>query len=207
MVCGGYSGGEVASNLAVFDVKKYIEENINNEMNEEQIKNILIKAIDEANKKICEKAEHSEEIEEMGTTLDICLFYKNKLYIGHIGDSRVYKISEQKIEQITTDHSYVQNLIKQGSISAEEANNHPRKHMLMKALGAQENSEPDILVKELKKGDIILMCTDGLTNMVKDDIILSTVLEDIENAPGKLIDTANLNGGFDNITIIIIENN
>ena len=133
---GGYSGGEVASNLAVLTVKKYIEEKIGNKKNitEEKIIEILKKSFEVAHYTIYERAQKEKELEEMGTTLDVCLIYNNKVYIAHIGDSRVYNIKENGIEQITIDHSYVQKLLKEGSITKEEAYNHPRKNMLMKAL-------------------------------------------------------------------------
>lgn len=199
---GGYAGGEVASNLAVFTIKKHIEENIEGEDPVEVIK----EAVKEANNVIYEKARNSEELEEMGTTLDLCLIYNNKIYIGHIGDSRVYKISNRKLEQITTDHSYVQKLLKEGTITEEEAENHPKKHMIMKALGGKEQEEPDIIIETLEKDEIIIMCTDGLSNMVSNEEILKIVQENPENAHEVLVNKANENGGMDNITLIIISN-
>lgn len=204
---GGYNGGEVASNLAVFTSKKYIDENIKNDLKEEEIKELIHNAILTANKAIYKKAKKTEELEEMGTTLDISLIYNNKLYIGHIGDSRVYLIRNGEMKQLTTDHSYVQKLVKDGTITKEEAYNHPKKNMLLKALGAVENVEPDILDYTFEADDIILMCTDGLTNMVKETDISSIVLKDKKNAHIKLIEEANNNGGIDNITVILVENN
>lgn len=203
---GGYNGGDVASNLAVFTSKKYIYENVKQNMQEEDIKQLLINAIYAANKAVFEKSQSTEELEEMGTTLDICFIYNNKMYIGHIGDSRVYKIKENKIEQITTDHSYVQKLLKEGSITEEEAKNHPKRNMLMKALGTQENEEPDIYMLNLETGDIILMCTDGLTNLVNEEDVCEIITQDIHKSHEILIETANKKGGMDNITVIIIEN-
>ncbi len=103
----------------------------------------------------------------MGTTLDICLIYMNKLFIGHIGDSRVYRIRKEFMRKLTKDHSYVQQLVDEGKITKEESINHQKKNMLIKALGCTEEIEPDVMVKGLVKDDILLMCTDGLTNMVK----------------------------------------
>jgi len=199
---GGYAGGEVASNLAVFTVKKYVEDNINKEGPETVIK----KAIAEANKTIYDKAKVSKDLEEMGTTLDVCVIYNNSIYIGHIGDSRVYKIIEKNIEQITSDHSYVQKLVKEGTITEEEAENHPKKNMIMKALGSKEEEEPDIVMTPLNENDIILMCTDGLTNMLKDNEILDIIQNNPEQAHEELIRQANNAGGVDNVTVIIIEN-
>lgn len=203
---GGYAGGEVASNLAVFTVKKYIQENISDDERPENIDEIIHSAIDEANRIIYEKAKNSEELEEMGTTLDICLIYNNSMYIGHIGDSRVYKVSNGNIKQITTDHSYVQKLVREGTITAEEAKNHPKKNMIMKALGGKEREEPDIIHETFEKGDIIVMCTDGLTNMIDNNELLQTILQNSDKAHEDLIKKANIKGGIDNITLIIIKN-
>ena len=199
---GGYAGGEVASNLAVFEVKKYIEEQSKKYEPEKLLRNAII----EANKVIYEKSSNIQELEEMGTTLDICLIYNNNIYIGHIGDSRIYKINNNSIKQITTDHSYVQKLVKEGTITEEEAKTHPKKNMIMKALGSKESEEPDIIIEPLEKNDIILMCTDGLTNMVDDELILKIIKDNPEDAQEKLIEQANAQGGIDNITLIIIKN-
>lgn len=207
---GGYSGGEVASNLAVLTIAKYLEDKIKNEnMEEDKIVKILKDSFEVAHSVIYEKAQKEKDLEEMGTTLDVCLIYNNKVYIVHIGDSRVYKINintdKYGIEQITVDHSYVQNLLKEGSITKEEAYNHPRKNMLMKALGGTEQAEePDIIIMNLEECDILVMCTDGLTNMLRDNEILEIITKDVNIANRNLIQAANDKGGLDNITVILI---
>lgn len=208
---GGYSGGEVASNLAVLTIKKYLEDKINNKknMDEEKITKILKDSFEVAHSVIYDKAQKEKDLEEMGTTLDVCLIYNNKVYIAHIGDSRVYKINilrdNTSIEQITVDHSYVQKLLKEGSITKEEAYNHPRKNMLMKALGGNDKvEEPDVFVMELDECETLMMCTDGLTNMLRDNEILEIISKDINLANKNLIQAANDKGGLDNITVIII---
>lgn len=204
---GGYSGGEVASNLAVLTVKKYIEDKIgNNEgLEESEIKEILKNSFSAAHSVIYEKAQKEKELEEMGTTLDVCLIYNNKVFIAHIGDSRVYRINTDNMEQLTVDHSYVQKLLKEGSITKEQAYNHPRKNMLMKALGGiDEFEEPDIIVLQEYSCRKILMCTDGLTNMLKDNEIFKIIHNDINLANKNLIQAANNKGGTDNITVVII---
>lgn len=207
---GGYSGGEVASNLAVLTIAKYLEDKIKNEnMSEDKIVKILKESFKVAHSVIYEKAQKEKELEEMGTTLDVCLIYNNKVYIVHIGDSRVYKINinadRNGIEQITVDHSYVQNLLKEGSITKEEAYNHPRKNMLMKALGGtEEPEEPDIIIMELEECENLMMCTDGLTNMLRDNEIYEIITKDINLANRNLIQAANDKGGLDNITVILI---
>ena len=208
---GGYSGGEVASNLAVLTVKKYLEDKIKNKtkLQEEQVIKILNDSYRAAHSVIYEKSKLERELEEMGTTLDVCLIYNNKVYIAHIGDSRVYKINVSNnnfIEQLTVDHSYVQKLVKDGTITKEEAYNHPRKNMLMKALGGKDDfQEPDIDVYEFEKSNVLMMCTDGLTNMLRDNEILQIIYKDINLADENLIREANEKGGLDNITVVLID--
>ena len=140
----------------------------------------------------------------MGTTLDICFIYNNKIYIGHVGDSRVYRIRGELIRKLTKDHSYVQQLVEDGKITREEANHHPKKNMLTKALGCTAYVEPDIRARNLEPGDILVMCSDGLTNMVEEKEIYQVVKEAPEAAPQTLVNLANNAGGYDNITVITI---
>lgn len=140
----------------------------------------------------------------MGTTLDICFIYNNKIYIGHVGDSRVYRIRGELIRKLTKDHSYVQQLVEDGKITREEANHHPKKNMLTKALGCTAYVEPDIRARNLEPGDILVMCSDGLTNMVEEKEIYQVIKENPETAPQTLVNLANNAGGYDNITVITI---
>lgn len=204
---GGYNGGEIASNLATNSAKEYIEENFDKiEHTEKEIMNLIKYAMEYANKAVLEKSKENEELEQMGTTLEICIIYNGKAYIGHIGDSRIYRIRKNIIRRITTDHSYVEKLVKDGTITREEAFYHPKKNMLMKALGCNEAIEPDIMVKEFLQNDIILMCSDGLTNMLTEEAIYNIVQEEPKTACEKLIKKANENGGYDNISVILIKN-
>lgn len=204
---GGYNGGEIASNLATNSAKEYIEENFDKiEHTEKEIMNLIKYAMEYANKAVLEKSKENEELEQMGTTLEICIIYNGKAYIGHIGDSRIYRIRKNIIRRITTDHSYVEKLVKDGTITREEAFYHPKKNMLMKALGCNEAIEPDIIVKEFLQNDIILMCSDGLTNMLTEEAIYNIVQEEPKTACEKLIKKANENGGYDNISVILIKN-
>lgn len=202
---GGYDGGEVASNLAILTAKKYIENNISNLLDDENITKVLKDAAIEAHNEILLKAKRTNNLEEMGTTLDICLINNNKLYIAHVGDSRVYIVRDEEIRQITVDHSFVEDLIKEGTITREEADNHPKKHMLMKALGGDTNLMPDTYIQELKTHDTILMCTDGLTNMLKENEIFKIIQNNKESAHNELVNMANKKGGRDNVTVIMIE--
>ncbi len=132
---GGYNGGEIASKLAIEAAKKYIEKNFKKiEHSKEAILEFLKKTMEYANNVVFDKSEDIEELKGMGTTLEICLIYNNRAYIGHIGDSRIYRIRGKFIRKLTTDHSYVETLVKDGTITKEEAKHHPKKNMLMKAL-------------------------------------------------------------------------
>lgn len=204
---GGYNGGEIASKIAVESARKFLEENFKKVQNDrKQIVNILKSATNYANNTVYEISKENKNLEEMGTTLEICLINNNKIYISHIGDSRVYSIIDGKIQRLTMDHSYVEKLVRDGTITREEAENHPKKHVLIKALGCVPEVEPDIIEAELKKEEIIVICSDGLTNMLKDEQIKNIVINNIENPEKELIKEANIAGGYDNITAIIIRN-
>lgn len=202
---GGYNGGEIASKIAVESARKYIEEKADDlQNNEKKIIDVLKSATAYANNTVYEISKENKNLEEMGTTLEICLIYNKKVYISHIGDSRVYSIIGEKIERLTTDHSYVEKLVKDGTITPEEAENHPKKHVLIKALGCVPEIEPDIIERKFEKNEILVICSDGLTNMLKDDKIRDVVINNIEDPEKELIKEANLAGGYDNITAIII---
>ena len=132
---GGYNGGEIASKLATTTALSYIKNNFETVPKEkEEILKLVKSAMEYANMVVYEKATSNKELEGMGTTLEVCLIYNNKAYIGHVGDSRIYRIRKEFIRKLTHDHSYVQKLVKDGTITQEEANHHPKKNMLMKAL-------------------------------------------------------------------------
>ena len=138
---GGYNGGEIASRLATAAVKSYIESNFNKIPHErEDILALIKNAVEYANMIVYEKSKENQELENMGTTLEVCLIYNNKAFIGHIGDSRIYRIRDKFMRKLTTDHSYVETLVKGGTITKEEAKHQPKKNMLMKALRMWRNS-------------------------------------------------------------------
>ncbi len=202
---GGYNGGEVASKLATESLKKYIQNNFENiEKSKEKILELIGNAMEYANMVVYEKSKEEKELEGMGTTLEVCLIYNNKVYLGHVGDSRIYRIRKEVIRKLTKDHSYVQQLVEDGKITREEATNHPKKNMLTKALGCTPYVEPDIRARNVEKGDIIIMCSDGLTNMVTEQEIFEAVKENAEKAPEVLVQKANNAGGYDNITVVTI---
>jgi len=202
---GGYKGGEVASRLATESAKKYIYDNFEKvEKQKDEILKLIKDAVIYANMIVYEKSKEVEELEGMGTTLEICLIYNNKAYIGHIGDSRIYRIRKGIMRRLTKDHSYVQQLIEDGKITREEANTHPKKNMLTRALGCTSYVEPDLRARNVEKDDILIMCSDGLTNMVREEHICKIVEENPQIAVDKLVKEANESGGYDNITVVII---
>ena len=205
---GGYKGGEIASKVAITAVSKYITEKFDSiSKDKNSILDLLEDAIIFANSAIYEESEQDEELQDMGTTLEVLIIYKQKVYIGHIGDSRIYRIRKNNMKKITTDHSYVEKLIQDGEITREESYNHPKKNLLIKALGTDKEVEPDLIYTVLNKNDMIIICSDGLTNMIKEKEILDIVLNNSsENVVEVLVDEANEAGGLDNITVIFIDN-
>ena len=204
---GGYNGGEIASKLAVETAKNYIENNFKDiEKDKDSIIQLLGSSMEYANMVVYEKSKENAELQGMGTTLEICLIYNNKAYIGHVGDSRLYRVRKHFIRKLTQDHSYVQKLVKEGTITKEQAEHHPQKNMLMKALGCNAFVEPDVMVKGFLKDDILIMCSDGLSNMVDQQTIYEMASKNIEQATKDLVQLAKDRGGYDNITVVIIKN-
>ena len=201
----GYEGGEIASSLAIDAAKRYIDNHFGLiDHDKDTIQDLIKDAIEYANSILLDVARGHEELKSMGTTLEICVIYNNRAYIGHIGDSRIYRIRDKFFRKLTTDHSYVQTLVKDGTITKEEAEHHPKKNMLMKALGCMDVAEPDVMVKNFQEGDIIVMASDGLTNMVPEEKIYET--NHFDDCDKILVDMANEAGGVDNITVVIIKN-
>ena len=204
---GGYNGGEIASKLAIQSAKNYIENNFKEiEKDKDSIIQLIGSSIEYANMVVYEQAKENKELSGMGTTLEVCLIYNNRAFIGHVGDSRIYRIRKEFMRKLTQDHSYVQKLVKDGTITQEEAAHHPQKNMLMKALGCNAFVEPDVMVKGFLKDDILIMNSDGLTNLVSQEEIFKEAKKNIEQATKNLVQMANDNGGYDNITVIIIKN-
>jgi len=203
----GYEGGEIASSLAIDAAKRYIDNHFGLiDHDKDTIQDLIKDAIEYANSILLDVARGHEELKSMGTTLEICVIYNNRAYIGHIGDSRIYRIRDKFFRKLTTDHSYVQTLVKDGTITKEEAEHHPKKNMLMKALGCMDHAEPDVMVKNFQEGDIIVMASDGLTNMVPEEKIYETITNHFDDCDKILVDMANEAGGVDNITVVIIKN-
>lgn len=203
---GGYNGGEVASSFAVAAAKSYIVNNYEITFNnKEDIKKLVNGAIEYANMIVYEKSKENEELMQMGSTLELVLLLKDDMYIGHAGDSRIYRFRKNIFRKLTKDHNYVESLIADGKITREEGKTHPKKNMVTKAIGSGKLVEPDVLRKKFLKGDTLLICSDGLTNMVDEQRIKEILnVENIDYAK-ELVKEANKNGGYDNITVIVIK--
>ena len=204
---GGHRAGEVASKMAVEIISSTLEEEVKNiKFEDDYIVGIIKNSIWKANEEIYRKSLESEECSGMGTTVTLAWDINEKIYIGHVGDSRAYLLIDNELNQITEDHSLVEELIKNGSISREEARNHPQKNVITRAVGTSREIHVDVFIKEKYKGDILLLCTDGLTNMLNDDEIKELLLdEDIQRACEKLVDRSNEKGGFDNVSVVAIK--
>lgn len=201
---GGHKAGEVASNLAITSCC----DNLIYDASGEEILDTLIDAVRAANVTVFNYAAENTDCSNMGTTFVGCCVDGNTAYIAHVGDSRLYRIGADSIEQITTDHSYVGEMVRAGKLTPEEAENHPDRNIITRALGTNASVEADGLVVNLKDDDILLLCSDGLNTMLKNDEILSIVRRDgstLEQRLDMLIDAANEKGGKDNISAILID--
>lgn len=198
---GGHNAGDFASKYTVEAVVDFILDS-----EEQNPKDILESAIVKANEALNKKAKESIELEGMGTTLVVATVIEDILLVANVGDSRLYLINDQ-ITQITADHSLVAEMVRLGEIDQNIAKVHPDKNIITRAIGVGPKVKIDLFEEKLKKGDFILMCSDGLTNMIEDEdikIIIQNQI-DIEKKGNELIRVANANGGQDNIAVIIIE--
>lgn len=204
---GGEKGGEIASRLAIETSREIFENNRFKLQDEKTIKEIIREAIERSNTKIHKKSLKDKNLEGMGTTLLIVYISKDRLYIGHVGDSRLYYITAESIEQLTEDHSLVNALVKSGQLSLEEAKKHPQKNMITRAVGAAAIVESDILSYDYIKKDKILLCSDGLSNMLEDKKIYNIMnsSENIDEICDNLISEALKLGGNDNITTVVVK--
>ena len=198
---GGHKAGDLASEYTVAKVQEAVSKGMQTIPYQ-----ILKGAFQYANQKLLEKAGESDSYTGMGTTLVAATVKNDAVYVVNVGDSRLYKIGD-KIEQITEDHSLVEEMVRMGEISKEQARNHPDKNIITKAMGVSDTVEPDYFDTDLQKGECLLMCSDGLTNMVSDRQIKEIVelRTDLESCAKELIRAANQNGGRDNIAVVLIE--
>ena len=202
---GGHNAGEVASSMAVKTILDKFRVNLQNLKNEKNIKLLIKEAIQEANDNIYLKSFEKQEFNGMGTTITMAYIYDNKIYIGHVGDSRAYVVKNRELSQITEDHSLVNELVKNGSITPAEAINHPQRNMITRAVGTSYKINLDLYILNYENKDKLVLCSDGLTNMVDDNTILEVINSndlDMYKVCNELVSLAKNNGGRDNITVV-----
>lgn len=199
---GGASGGDIASKMAVEAISARIKEYYNDGMKTSSVANLLESAINFANIKIFDLAREDETLMGMGTTVVAAILRKNEVMISHAGDSRAYIINDE-IRQITTDHSIVQEMLDRGEITEDEAKHHPIKNYITRALGVKDIINVDFTSEDFDDNDILLLCSDGLSNFVEPEYLKETVSTVNPDICENLVNTANANGGRDNITVVI----
>ena len=199
---GGHNAGDFASSHAV----QILVDEIRKDADFNPIK-VLRHAIETANMEILERAQQDEALKGMGTTMVVATIVGHYAYVANVGDSRLYLIQGQ-IRQVTRDHSLVQEMVRLGELTMEQARNHPDKNIITRALGAERTVDIDFFDLKMEPDSTILMCSDGLSNMVEDSKIEEIILDKTEELPRKgeeLLEEANRNGGKDNIAVILVE--
>ena len=200
---GGHAGGQEASQIATKQIEAYLDEHWDSEM----ASNLLLEeAVKQANQGILEDQYNHPERGDMGTTAVVVLFRQDQPWYAHIGDSRLYRLRDSQLEQITEDHTWVARALKVGDIAPEQAKVHPWRHVLFQCLGRKDLQQIDIHPFEIQSGDCLLMCSDGLTEEVPDELIGEVLLSNdtCEQAVKQLIEEAKKAGGSDNITVVLI---
>lgn len=204
---GGNRSGEIASQSALDALEKFIRHNPPEWLDgRDEIFRYLRAAVRYVNQFIIRLSESKPQYSGMATTLTFVYIRDGEMYVANVGDSRVYLIHDGLIQQITDDHTYVNDLVKMGTISREEAHHHARKNVITRAIGANANNEPDCFSVPVNSGDRVLLCSDGLYDEVDDETILHTVgrFDDMMICAEDLVSLANDNGGNDNISVICI---
>lgn len=195
---GGHKGGEVASTSARDDLLRELEGKTPSVA-------ALSGAIEEVNRQIYHQQEHDDALTGMGTTLSVLWMSDDFVYIGHVGDSRVYLLRDGEFRQMTLDHSLVEQLVREGVLTEEEAQNHPMRNIITRAIGTDESVEVDVVVEERRKGDLWLACSDGLHGLVDDRQMRDALRQYApEKAADVLLKAALDAGGRDNVTLVIV---
>jgi len=205
---GGHSAGEVASQKSIEYSCGFIRGAPTDEVySPDEILSLLTKATIYANKSVNDHAADNSDFQGMGTTFSACTILGNTLAVSHVGDSRIYTISPGQITQITADHAYVEEMVAAGHLTPEQAKTHPKRNQLTRSLGYEPEVIPDGNFYDLTNVHSILLCTDGLNNMIMDEEILTLVSQNTPTSDRAqaLVDAANKQGGVDNISVIIID--
>jgi protein phosphatase len=202
---GGANGGNIASATAVEYISTKIVDLYKEDMTKEQISELMVEIVANANVKIFELAAHDPELAGMGTTCEFVFVKDTTVHVVHVGDSRTYAIRGGKIKQLTEDHSVVQEMVRRGELTYEQAQNHPNKNFITRALGIKPNVRLDYIEANFIYGDLLLICTDGLSNSVTTGDMVKICHENRgDGLINKLVDLAKGNGGNDNITATVI---
>lgn len=202
---GGHQAGDIASRQAVEEIGIAWEATTID--NSEKAVQWFLQHIQQANQRIFEKGQSQPTLSGMGTTLEAVTLLDNHLALAHVGDSRIYLFRNQRLIALTEDHSLVNALLKSGEITREMAENHPRKNIITRSLGMPGSLEVDVAIHKIQAHDQLLLCSDGLTNMVSESKIAQILLEaaSLQDASQRLIEEANAKGGLDNITVLLID--
>ena len=207
---GGHNAGEVASELAVTSITDALEDVLSPEVKdtcEIDFKEVVKESVIFANEEINLHAQTHPECTGMGTTIVMAVFNNDKVVLASVGDSRIYRLRKGKLKQVTTDHSLVQEMIDNGYMSEEEALNSTNRNLITRALGIAEDVDVDVSQMKTAKDDIYLLCSDGLSDMVNDEIIFSTLVktrQDLKRGAEVLVELAKENGGHDNVSVILV---
>lgn len=202
---GGATGGNIASETAVKTISDKLINGYHPGMNDNSVKNLIVSAIEAANATIYSKSRNDESLNGMGTTVVLAVIRDGSIYFAHVGDSRLYIINKDNINRLTTDHSVVQMMIDNGEITSEEAKDHPQKNVITRALGVDDSVRIDYCQEMYNEGDIVMLCTDGLTNYVDESKIFEICNKyDTLLLADLLVDEANASGGGDNVTVVTV---
>ncbi|MDQ7007704.1 MAG: Stp1/IreP family PP2C-type Ser/Thr phosphatase [Acidobacteriota bacterium] len=202
---GGHAAGEVASGIAIEAVREVLDRP---RAADDDMPGLIRRAIDEANRRIADRIQLKPEYRGMGTTLVLAVVEGDRYWIAHVGDSRAYRIRGSEIRQLTSDHSFVNELVRLGMLSREQAARDPRRNVVTRALGSGPSVVADVVEEVAQPGDLLLLCSDGLNSMLDDETILATAMaarQDLDDGCRRLVAAANAAGGEDNITVILVQ--
>lgn len=203
---GGHKGGKLASQGSIDRIRGYFAGRAINQALGDEIPKILQECLSYVNESLYLKSLEDASLVGMGTTVVLCVIAESHAYVANVGDSRMYLLRKNAMQQITKDHSFVQQLVDAGSITPEEAQHHTKKNVITRAIGSEMTIEVDTYTVDIQKDDWIILCSDGLTNLVPDAEIAAILQQEpvLQDGVDRLVETANSYGGFDNITVAAI---
>ncbi len=203
---GGHNAGEIASNNCIAAFCDYVQAL---EQDETEILDVLMAGVHAANQKVYHMSVENPDLSGMGCTLSLCVMSGGKLYMAHVGDSRVYVAHDHKLRQVSHDHTFVNEMVKAGEMTAEQAKTDPRRNLITRAVGTEEDVRPDSLVIDIFPGDTVLLCSDGLSNYISDEELLAGIQSEnsLESKCETFVEYAKQKGGNDNISVILVSVN